>query len=242
MKKRLISSLAAISLLALVACSNDAASVTTDTAMATTVPNATPNTPTSIADLSESAAAARKDPLPQDLSRSLVTDDEMFVQSANAAGDYVTRSEQIIPADTPVFAWATGLTGGLERITDFTSAGPTPTDVDRTTSRPAVLVQRTLMFASAKDATDSMAAYQRLMGRAVINSAVLESGPNALILNYRNSSQERDEYAEAMLHSGSVITWVLFEDSLPTDWTNVALNVAKIALADTLKAYPSLTD
>jgi hypothetical protein len=244
MKKTLISSLAATSLLALVACSNDAASVTPDTAMATTIPNATPNTPTSIVDLSEEAAAARKNPLPQDLSRTFPSNEVLITESYQAAGDYVARSEQIIPADTPVFPWATGLTGGLERITDFTSAGPTITDVDggMTTARPAVLVQRTLMFATPQDATSSMTAYQQRMGKAVSNSGVRDTGETVLVLRYRVSTEKLDELSETMVRKGSVIVWTIIQDSLGTNWTQMAGNLGAAALADTLAAYPSLAD
>ena len=244
MKKTLISSLAATSLLALVACSNDAASVTPDTAMATTIPNATPNTPTSIVDLSEEAAAARKNPLPQDLSRTFPSNEVLITESYQAAGDYVTRSEQIIPADTPVFAWATGLTGGLERITDFNSEGATSADVDggRATARPAVLVQRTLMFATPQDATRSMTAYQQRMGKAVNNAGVGETGESWLVLRYRVSTEKLDELSETMVRKGSVIVWTIIQDSLGTNWTQMASSLGLAALNDALAAYPSLAD
>jgi hypothetical protein len=242
MNKTRISSLAAISLLALVACSNDAASVTPDTAMATTIPNATPSTPTSMVDLSESAAAARETPFPQDLSRTFPSNEVLIAESYRAAGDYVTRSEQIIPADTPVFAWATGLTGGLERITDFNSEGPTIADVDggKATARPAVLVQRTMMFATPQDAARSMGAYQQLMGEAVNNSGSNAFGAFELVLRYRVSAEKLDELSEVMMRKGSVIVWTIVQDSLGTNWTQMAGNLGAAALNGTLTAYPSL--
>ncbi len=246
MMKTLISSLAVISLLALVACSNDAASESSDSAVLTTAVNTSgvPETLTSVVETSEAPVTTLVIPLPQDLSRTFPSNEVLITESYQAAGDYITRSEQIIPADTPVFPWATGLTGGLERITDFNSEGPTITDVDggRATSRPAVLVQRTLMFATPQDATRSMTAYQQRMGKAVSNSAVRDTGENVLVLRYRVSTEKLDELSETMSRKGSVIVWTIVQDSLGTNWTQMASNLGAAALADALAAYPSLAD
>lgn len=238
--------LAAISLLALVACSNDVDSESSGSAVMTTAVNTSgvPETLTSVVEVSEAPVTTLVIPLPQDLSRTFPSNEVLVTESYQAAGDYVTRSEQIIPADTPVFAWATGLTGGLERITDFNSEGPSEFDVDggRATARPAVLVQRTMMFTTPEDAARSMGAYQQLMGKAVNFNGVRDTGENVLVLRYRVSTEKLDELSETMSRKGSVIVWTIVQDSLRANWTQMAGNLGAAALHDALAAYPSLAD
>ena len=220
----------AMTALALAACSSSASVEGTTPALTDST-----DVPSVSLDLSPDAAADREEPLASDLALYAPALDVLQQNSGGSGGLYEVRADQVIPANSDLIQWASGLAFGHERIYEFQSVN----EDDPMKTHPANAVLRALVFDSPEAASAALGAYVAKMGRAV-SQTEYENGSRWAALLYDVPSNPLPRVSEGLIQRGALIVWALYEDSTSLSWEGTALAVSRLYADALLEQYPSL--
>lgn len=236
--------LATTSVLALAACGKNSATVTDPADSLPTQTNAprpsTPSSPSTSAATSTTTGealaldVAQLAQLVPKASEIAAFEDKHYVGLENIK----LANEQIIPVGTSAFPFLEGSLGGFERTYTSTFRSVDSQGAIVPTTQRYTL--RVLTFQDSDAARSSARALKTTLGRATANLSSSSAGDFSLKAYYEVTSSDLPAVSEVAVVRGAVMAWVIVEDSLSLDRTDVLLEPALALAEGALDKHPAL--